>query len=274
MRGSSAAGATRSGLAALVIAWTVASSAGCGTGSSAIDHTDEPVPSQVLGPGSGYRVPEDSDIQTYFRALQDRSEAMARIVLSDRLVEYLPNQKFVVNGGPARAVSGGAVVGDVVEVSPGAAFVTSRDTVDLGTEVDFDDPRAAYRFARVRIAVERWLAPGPAPDVVDVAAFVPHPAGPLGDAEVGALRRLGRVIVVLAATDRRYDWGPEVRVIAGSGVLLGDTDERGRIGFPGLGPDSSAFVGGTTVGGLTTAWQRKPPPITVREDDNGVLTRP
>ena len=274
MRGSSAAGTMRSGCAALVIAWTLAAATGCGDSDSAIDDTDEPARGEVIGPGSACRDPENGDVQTYFRALQDRSEAMARIVLCDRLVEYLPNQKFVVNGGPARVVSGGAVVGEVIEVSPGAAYVTSQDTVDLGTEVDFDDPRAAYRLARVRIAVERWLAPGPVPDVVDVAAFVPHPVGCLGDAEVDALRRLGRVIVVLDESARRYPWGPEVRVIADGGVLLGDVDAWGRIGFPALGPDSSDFVAGATVEALAAAWQRQPAPITVHEDENGVRTRP
>lgn len=261
------------GAVAIIAALAMATLVACGTGNSAQDPTGEPMGGQRLGPGSAYEVPANPDIQTYFRTLQDRADAVARTPLSNDLVEYLPNQRFIVDDRAPRALSKGVVVGEVTEVLPGAAFTTDDDTVDLGTRVDFADPSADYRIAIVRINVDHWFGEHAEPAFVEVGAFIPHPAGTLGDAEINGLRALGKILVVLDA-DRTYDWDPEVRVIASSGLLLGDIDSRGTIGFPALGMSSGDFVGGATVASLAAAWRSTPAPIRIHEDhETGVLSR-
>ncbi|KAA1417018.1 hypothetical protein F0U44_17725 [Nocardioides humilatus] len=245
----------------------------CSTDTAA---SSDPAAGPVLGPGSTYRVPQNDDIQIYFRSIAGVNDAGAELRFSNDIVEHLPNQQFIVNGQEPITLSRGIVVGRVTGVLPGRAYVTdSTDSQDgRSMLVGFKDPLAEWRIARLQVSVDRWYADAPAPTDIEVGAFVAHPAGdPLGQAEMRGLADLGRIVLVLDPA-RRFEWNTNVFPVARGGVLLGDIDTAGEIGFPGLGPESSDFVGSATIADLDAAWKATPQPIEIAIDmETGVLER-
>jgi hypothetical protein len=255
----------------VAIVATLTLAVGCG----APDRRDEASGGPRLGPASEYQIPTDVDVQTYFGSVRRVSEAASEMRFSQNLIEHLPNQGFIINGADPITLSSAVVIGRVVAVSPGSAYALpdGRQDAARSVPVPFDSPDALWRVARVEIEIEAWFGDGPSPATLQVGAFVPHPAGLDGDAELEGLAKLGRLIVVLDP-DRTYSWDEDVQVIARGGALLGDIDSSGAVGFPALGVESRRFVDDATVDDLKAAWSMSPEPITIDVDmETGVLER-
>lgn len=241
-------------------------------GSSA--HVVEPAADgPLLGDDGSYRLTSDENVQLYFAGLRGVNEASAGHLFGRILADYLPNQKFVVNGEEPKALSSGVVVGTVTRVDKGPGFIVPNES-RAAVPVDFDDPAAVWRIARVTIEVEEWLgAERRDEEVVTIGAMITHEGSEAAE-QLAGIAKLARVAVVLDP-DRVYDWDADVRVVARGGVLFGDIDSDGFIGFPALGGESGSFVSDVeTVGKLLASSSAERTPIQVSVDmKSGIITR-
>jgi hypothetical protein len=192
-----------------------------------------------------YSLPRVREALLYFAGQNAVYAAASSNYFATTLSDNLPNQTYSVEGAPPTPSSGGVVVGRVLEATPAYGFVSSggetRDDPQTSTPVGFDNPRAEWRIATVRISVQKSAGIEGPPGEVVVGALVTA-VGEDAHRQVQGLSELGDVVVILDG-ERSYAWDPKVRVVARGGALLGDVDPAGFIGFPALGPENKVFVG-------------------------------
>ena len=192
-----------------------------------------------------YRLPQGTDAREFLASLRATNESASGIWLEKSLVEFLPNQKFSVDGGAPQTTTDGVVVGTISSVLPGRGYAvvseepdTAWEDADRGTEVAFDDPNAEWHIAEVTVDVARAFGTEEGAETVRFGALI---TGPDVGAQMNGLEQLGSVAVIIDEKGR-YAWDEDLYSIA-RGDLLGDVDPAGMIGFPALGDESGAFVG-------------------------------
>lgn len=174
------------------------------------------------------------------RMYAERASAESRLVPEESLADLLPNRQFSVNGAPARTLSAGVVVGLVVGVEPGAAYVAGGDTPG-GVEVPFDDPNAAWRLMVVTLDVDE--AVGSLPE--DGAVRVVLPLGADVDPETFSqdVEAMGTVIAVLDPPGA-FEVDVSAHPVHWDGVFLAPIDADGGFTFAALGDDAEPFQAG------------------------------
>jgi len=182
------------------------------------------------------------------------------------LRQALPTNRYWFNARDGRRTfqfSHAVLIGSVTSVEPGPAYRHGDD--DTVIPVDFDDPRAVERAVDVHIEVDHFISSSGPTDHQEAAQFRWGGLGSMNEVErrdyMASLRALGRVVVVVGV---RHDPDGDAYIPIMQGASLGQVDALGKVRFPGLGEDETAFVGDvvsvaaitriTAQGPLTSEW--------------------
>lgn len=199
----------------------------------------------------------------FFGGLNASQEAATAFYPEQTLADYLPNQTITFKNSAAPPPEHAVVVGEIVGVDPGRGYYQGDGSLgadaDKATVTDFDDPRAQWKIAEVRIKVAKAYGVEPT-DEITVAAFL---TGVEFDKQFDDIEPLGDVVVVLDPS-RGYEWDPQLKYVARGGALFGDVDQSGGIQFPALAAESDGFVGKlTSVAALDAEAKKVKPAIEV-----------
>lgn len=170
-----------------------------------------------------------------------RSQSVDAYYPEDNLADLLPNHLFTVDGGKARPLASGIVVGQVHAVEPGAGFHSPSDQ-PKSEQIPYDDQRADWRSVTVTIRPDRTWGDLPRGDVrvgLAVSASIDPDIAVKG---IGALRR----IVVVLDPPGFFTNDPSLYRVRQSGALLGTVDDDDAISLP-LAEDPEAFLGRLTT---------------------------
>ncbi len=171
--------------------------------------------------------------------------AVNRRVLARNLAEWLPNQRFVVDGQNVPPETSVVVRGKVESAQGARGFYVPggpEEDAPAGTEIPFEDPRAQWRLIELTISVD--AAVGERTEAREHVGLVVD--GPDHERLLRGAASLGSVVLVLSeAGTFRFD--EQLRRVEDVGALIGRVDPRGRISFPALGAESSAVVGDLTT---------------------------
>jgi hypothetical protein len=179
--------------------------------------------------GGGHSEDGSRDAAYLMGNLQAQTESMAVRQLGRSLTEYLPNQRFDVDGASVQSLSEVVVKGRV-EYARGVAgfYYPDGENSDesSSTQIPFDDKRALWRTIEVGVRVEDKV--GVLDD--DVARFALTVDGPDHERLVEEAGNLGDVVVFLTGSGTvKADKG--LRRVAGFGALLGRVGDDGKLTF-------------------------------------------
>ncbi len=198
----------------VVVALTICASAGCGEGSNA---------------AAGDRV-------SAIEQLTARSNGALRMRVYDTIDELLPNVTYRTPTGEEGPLTAGVVVGTIVEVAHGKAFV---DGERGSTQVAYDDPDTDWRTLHMTLDVDETLG-GPTRDRVVVGLSMGTGSDP--DKIGRGLKDLGRVLIFLGRPTAVFDYDPSVFAMVDGGGLLATIDQAGEIHLPVQSPESEAVL--------------------------------
>lgn len=195
-----------------------------------------------------------------FDHLRERASGASSINFDKQLDDWLPNQKFRTNDS-VQTLGSGIVLGSVVEVKSGRAYIVTNGDADSGTEVAFDDKAALWRTLDVTFKVNRAWTEEEVDDTVRFGISIS------GSAESGqiksALSSLDSAIVVLARPGF-FKYDRTLYGVGRSGTLLGTIDASGAIAFPSLELSPKGFLSATpSVASLEEQAKLAPPIIQI-----------
>lgn len=171
----------------------------------------------------------------FFQTMAARSDVISTINFDKELADWLPNRLFEIDGGSARPLGAGLVLGTIAKVTGGRGYVdrddSDGDNDEGGETVAFDSPDALWRTIDVTMSVTKsWGAPAPEGTVQFGIAF-----GGNKDYNrlVASLASVGTAVVPLLKPGFfRYDL--DLYSVGRNGVLLGTVDGAGNLHFPSL----------------------------------------
>lgn len=200
---------------------------------------------------------ETNDRDYVFDRIRERSQTASSVAFDRVLADWLPNQRYVIDGEAAKPLGQGVVIGD----TPGRAY--AADAADESIELAFDSPRALWRTLDVVVAVEQsW---GGFAGRREVRVGLSIDATTDTARMVDGLEEVDSAIVVVSSRGFfRYD--DQLLSVARNGALLGEVVDGSTITFPGLetAQDPQGYVRGTeTVSTLREEAKRAKTPLVV-----------
>jgi hypothetical protein len=174
--------------------------------------------------------------------LRAREESADRTTLRyETLEELLPNVDYTFEDGRVVHASEVAVVGTIVDVEKGRAFVVSDEHPD-GVAADFDDPGAHWLTMHAIVKVEKSLGGRYDGDELKVGWTLTSRED--FDVAAAGLKALGRVVLFLV--QREGDDESSLWRIVQDGALLVTVADWGKLALPVLHADQArAFLAST-----------------------------
>lgn len=243
---------------------------GCGETESADETTTQSSSAMSRAP-----LESDADVDYFFESVRSGLAAASWSVYPSDIEDMLPNQGISIQGGSPINLSSSIIVGEIVQVAAGKAFVVSPDAGSGdspdGLEVNPKDTPPDWAVVIATVRVESAVGEVGSGDEVDVAVTL---VGPDYQRELRGLEKLGKVIIFVDAEGAPLDWKPEALQVAFGGSFLGQVAADGTYTLPGQEfPGSLANEGLETVADIMEEGSGDRPVVKISYDNSGQQER-